>query len=551
MRDDWDDDDLLDDEFDDDNELYDDECLDEEDRDDNDAEFDDDFYDTMYGEFDQMEADDVLVSSGKFWAMAEVLKSTYDFVEDICHEKEFQEYVGNINTGNDSIDSASKLFASLKFFIMKDVLRNFDELGHPYYFFSSITGDKIYTLKMDEAEGQYLHEIVAQMMCFDDEEDYEYDEYRKELRGKKGRYKDIRAVREEALGTYAEADVKASASNGLGDFQFCIILHNYNKEYEQKYRTLMYRIASLIAKVDDMVTFDESEYLASIMETSDNTHSHDKDEEEERQVPIPEETLDELIGLDDVKKSVHTLTNFIKVNRKREEMGMKVPSISYHCVFTGNPGTGKTTVARILAGIYKDLAVLKSGHLVETDRSGLVAEYVGQTAVKTNQIIDKALDGVLFVDEAYSLVQGGSEDYGAEAIATLLKRMEDDRDRLVVILAGYTNEMEEFINSNPGLRSRFNRYIHFEDYSAEELFNIFLLNAEKNEYALADDVKEFLLKKLEEVVANKPKDFGNARYIRNLFEKTVEAQANRLASEPVVTKEILVEIKKEDIICEM
>ena len=230
---------------------------------------------------------------------------------------------------------------------------------------------------------------------------------------------------------------------------------------------------------------------------------------------------------------------------------MKVPNVSYHCVFSGNPGTGKTTVARILAGIYKDLGVLKKGHLVETDRSGLVAEYVGQTAVKTNKIIDNALDGVLFIDEAYSLVQGGSEDYGSEAIATLLKRMEDDRDRLVVILAGYTNEMEEFINSNPGLRSRFNRYIHFEDYTAEELYKIFLLNAEKNEYTLADDVKEYLLKKLEDVVANEPKDFGNARYIRNLFEKTVEAQANRLASEPKITKELLVEIKKEDIIYEM
>ncbi len=261
--------------------------------------------------------------------------------------------------------------------------------------------------------------------------------------------------------------------------------------------------------------------------------------------------LNDLIGLNRVKEEIATLVNYIKMKQVRDEMSLKSPDVSYHCVFLGNPGTGKTTVARIIADLYRELGILKRGHLVETDRSGLVAEYVGQTAVKTNQIIDKALDGVLFVDEAYSLVQGGSEDYGAEAIATLLKRMEDDRDRLVVILAGYTNEMEDFINSNPGLRSRFNRYIHFEDYTAEELFKIFLLNAEKNEYALADDVKEFLLKKLEEVVANKPKDFGNARYIRNLFEKTVEAQANRLASEPVVTKEILVEIKKEDIICEM
>ena len=261
--------------------------------------------------------------------------------------------------------------------------------------------------------------------------------------------------------------------------------------------------------------------------------------------------LDDLIGLNLVKEEIATLVNYIKMKQMRDEMSLKTPEVSYHCVFLGNPGTGKTTVARIIADIYRELGILKRGHLVESDRSGLVAEYVGQTAVKTNQMIDKALDGVLFIDEAYTLANESKEDFGHEAIATLLKRMEDDRDRLVVILAGYTNEMEDFINSNPGLRSRFNRYIHFEDYSAEELFKIFLLNAKKNEYTLADDVKDYLLQKLEEVVAKKPKDFGNARYIRNLFEKTVEAQANRLASEPKITKELLVEIKKEDIMCDM
>ena len=550
MRDDWDDD-LLDDDLDDDNELYDDEYLDEEDWDDDNAEMDDDFYDSIYDEYDQMEADDVLVSSGKFRVMADVLKDTYDFIEDICYEKEFQAYIGKISNGKDDINTASCLFSSLKFFIMKDILRNYDELGHSYYFIGPVSGNTVYTLNMDEAEGQYLHEIVALMMSYDEDEDYEYEEYRKELRGKKGRYKDIRAVREEALQTYASANVEALDSDGHDDFQMCMILHNYNKDYEQRYRTLMYRVASLIAKVDDTVTLEESEYLESIMSLSREDSTDSAENEDDKLFPIPDETLDELIGLDDVKKSVHTLTNFIKVNKKRGELGMKVPNISYHCVFSGNPGTGKTTVARILAGIYKDLDVLKKGHLVETDRSGLVAEYVGQTAIKTNSIIDKALDGVLFIDEAYSLVQGSNEDFGAEAISTLLKRMEDNRDRLVVILAGYTNEMEDFINSNPGLRSRFNRYIHFDDYTAEELFKIFLLNAEKNEYTLADDVKEFLLKKLEEVVANKPKDFGNARYIRNLFEKTVEAQANRLASQPKITKEMLAEIKMEDLISEM
>ena len=204
----------------------------------------------------------------------------------------------------------------------------------------------------------------------------------------------------------------------------------------------------------------------------------------------PQEQLRELIGLGEVKKELQTLSEFITVNQKREAQGLKVAPLSYHCVFVGNPGTGKTTVARILSGIYRQLGVLKEGQLVETDRSGLVGEYVGQTAVKTNKIIDKALDGVLFIDEAYPLVQGNQNDYGREAIATLLKRMEDDRDRLVVVLAGYNDEMEAFLQSNPGLRSRFNRYIHFEDYAPGELQEIFKLQLKKFDYTLAPDAED-------------------------------------------------------------
>lgn len=157
------------------------------------------------------------------------------------------------------------------------------------------------------------------------------------------------------------------------------------------------------------------------------------------------------------------------------------------------------------------------------------------------------MDGVLFIDEAYTLVQGGSEDYGREAIATLLKRMEDDRDRLVVILAGYTNEIEQFIDSNPGLRSRFNRYIHFDDYTAEELYEIFCLQVKKSEYVLAEDASQYLKERLAAVVAGKPKDFGNARYVRNLFEKAIEAQSNRLASKAELSKDDLILITKEDL----
>lgn len=258
--------------------------------------------------------------------------------------------------------------------------------------------------------------------------------------------------------------------------------------------------------------------------------------------------LEKLIGLESVKKDVKTLANFVKIQKQREEKGLKASSASYHCVFTGNPGTGKTTVARIIASIYKELGVLKVGHLVETDRSGLVAEYVGQTAVKTNDIINRALDGVLFIDEAYTLTEGGHDDYGSEAIATLLKRMEDDRDRLVVIIAGYTQNMKQFIDSNPGLQSRFTRYIEFPDYSAEDLMQIFELCMSKYDYHFGEGTKNVLQQYLNNVVAHKDENFGNGRFVRNIFEKILQNQADRLASKGDVTAEQLSSIEKEDLI---
>lgn len=260
------------------------------------------------------------------------------------------------------------------------------------------------------------------------------------------------------------------------------------------------------------------------------------------------DALNSLIGLASVKEELSSMVNFIKLNRKRTEQGLPVTQIAYHCVFTGNPGTGKTTVARLLAGIFKELGVLKKGQLVETDRSGLVAEYIGQTAVKTNKIIDTALDGVLFIDEAYTLAQGGSQDYGHEAIATLLKRMEDNRDRLIVVLAGYGSEMKTFIESNPGLRSRFNRYINFPDYTPNELLEIFLRYLDKQQYVLSESALTQTANFLTKEVGKGKNDLGNARFVRNLFEKAITQQANRLANIESCDKDMLKRIEEEDII---
>lgn len=346
----------------------------------------------------------------------------------------------------------------------------------------------------------------------------------------------------------------------------------HGTNFADRARQALFHFANLVIKFDGAVTPTEAAALAEFKQTlypggsqdspsggrGDTPSKNQADSaaepeapEEELPPPRPLEELlaefDALVGLDRVKADVRQLINFLKVQKLREEQGLKSLPAARHLVFYGNPGTGKTTVARLVAQIYRTLGVLRRGHLVETDRAGLVAGYVGQTAMKVRDVTTKALGGVLFIDEAYTLSSGGENDFGQEAVETLLKMMEDHRDDLVVIVAGYTGRMQEFLDSNPGLRSRFNKHIHFDDYGVEQLVKIFKTFCRKADFKLTEGAEKELTSIFGVLCASRDETFGNARAARNLFEATLSKQANRLVALPKVDREILSTVESADI----
>ncbi|MGQ0793981.1 MAG: AAA family ATPase [Deltaproteobacteria bacterium] len=326
----------------------------------------------------------------------------------------------------------------------------------------------------------------------------------------------------------------------------------------------LYRAAQVVTKADGAVSAKEEEALRKIYKLIYNAappntsaslpfsfSSASGGTSPSRRAETTDEVmadLNALIGLGEIKEQVASLANLLKVQNKRAERGMSKVPVSLHSVFYGPPGTGKTTVARLLGKIYSSLGLLARGHIVETDRAGMVAGYIGQTSLKVDEVVSSALDGVLFIDEAYALRKEHiSNDFGEEAIEVLLKRMEDYRGRLVVIVAGYTDEMQGFIDSNPGLKSRFNRYFFFDHYKPEALLQIFEKFCRDGHFRLSSEARERLLGMFEALYAKRTKSFGNARLARNVFEKTIERQANRIVSVAFLTDEILSTIAEGDI----
>lgn len=366
-------------------------------------------------------------------------------------------------------------------------------------------------------------------------------------------YMDNAREKTQKLHDAAEVQVKAGLDHAFADIVRIVGKLQLPALVVHYYEFLTREVCDAFAAMDGSVSPKENRFVQYLLQqlttlTKDaHVTGHDATTTAAEQMEQVLVELDGLVGLADIKTKVRELANFARLQQMRIARGMQPIAASYHAVYTGNPGTGKTTVARLMGRIYKSLGILRKGHLVECDRAALVAEYVGQTAPRTNAVIDRALDGVLFIDEAYSLVKG-HEDFGDEAIETLLKRMEDNRDRLIVIVAGYPDEMERFVRSNPGLQSRFSRFLEFPDYSPLELCRIFGSMCHRNGLVLSPALREKTMHHFHYLWQQRDEHFGNARLVRNSFETVIHAQANRLAATTKVDAAALARLEADDLV---
>ncbi len=418
----------------------------------------------------------------------------------ICHLS------GNAD-GADSIKRSAQGIFNINWNFYQRFMKN-----HPEY--EEITSKQLYLLHNDSSS-LYLVDGHSASDYGDLLEAMEFD-----LQDNPGSVENLRLSDEPCLLTVSDdqQNVFAGSLDGNGTGSFIFWLDN--------------PMAEPAESTDDSTDSVESSTMSDEEQSADD-NSITKTAAEEDDATLEEllAQLNDLVGLDSVKKDVNSLINLLKVRKIREQRGIKQPAMSLHLVFYGNPGTGKTTVARLLAKIYHKMGILSKGQLVEVDRSGLVGGYVGQTATKTKNVIDQALGGILFIDEAYTLASGSGSDFGQEAIDTLLKAMEDHRDDFTVIVAGYPNQMATFLASNPGLKSRFNKYLEFEDYEPAELLEMLDKMCAQYGVELTDEARDYAMNLFQTTCADRPADFANGRAVRNFFEDALTAQANRLAAE--------------------